>query len=1398
MNLGKFHIIEEVGHGGFGTVYRANDTSLDRTVALKILHQQYLSDQKFIQSFKREARLMAKVSHPNVVQIFEIGDLESQIYIAMQYFDGGNLDQKIQAGGPLPLRDAIRMLSQTAHGLEAGHKIGLVHRDVKPANILYNRDGYIAISDFGVAKSIQQSSPETTNSYNQFAGTPYYIPPELWKSEGSPSPAADVYSLACVFYEVLTGEILFAGDTYEHVLTRHVLEAPTFSDSFPESLVETLTVALAKNPSDRYQTMNDFLAGVRRALESHPRKSTGTRTPAEQSSLVEGLPKPLAPGEITFDELVRRSQYKSAPQSSSPKPETFSQPGPAPEKPAIRKGTPEVQKTEPESESEAEAPAVIPIIRPPQVEEQPPQPITAEKPASETHETEPGVNLPEIALEQSAQLKTEGFSEEERIEDFFAQTSDTPLETEDLDLLEAEATPPTEDQVGELIPEDWLTKEPAEEPPELAEASTPGETEDTPQALEEEPAAVEESVAQESEAAVLDAAEQVPVEDVFSEKIDETPAVSEQIISFETQSEEDQTEPEGKPFAIPAQPSQEQVELTEDVVLEDPLKDAAIAAASVSQMAKAENERENELALGTTLEKPRVERRIKPAEDKLTQTLKERESLLAHDVAASKFDQSQKTESVSNAKKKNKFIPLIAFGGVFLIALAFLVFSGQARSFFASLFSDQSKAPAILPTHTSTSTEALIVMETPVVEEPTEAPTSLTVVTFFDQLQNLSPFFNSIGAEKDIINLTQLSLLTTDRQGMVVENAIAGETRSFNGTPYTYTGPADVEIDFNTSTGNTLYTFTLRPDLKFSDGVPVSADDLIFTLYTFLDPSFDGQNDIAYLPVLGLQDYRTQTTPEIYEKYRKLFASIHDSGKDHVWGSSDPWTQNQQEDVLVRLEEALAIEVEKIVDYIVSNYTDDYTEEFLGFSPEEVYANEGLQVAFSMRSWGFAEENTTTKLLTGKCSGKTWDLNYEYPTQSDYAEEIRLCYNDDYRAAFPYESPDGTDVYQEVEQDFINYWGPLDPNIVGGVPNIRGVRKISDTSLTVELEGFATNWIYSLDIPITPLHHYGNTDKYNYALNMFGFDFGDLSLQHSKDFIPMGAGPYQPDLNFNYLEANRYYYKGEPKIDQIAFVEGHGQSLPGAISLGSLDLAEFSNLPFGLEEIYNLNSNDELTGDVITTSRVENLGYGYIGINARMVKVGDDPSSTASRYLRKALSTILAVHRKPAIESYYGPDSASIQEYPIIPSSWASPQPGDPDYQEAFSMDVNGETIYTQGMSQEQRVAAAQQAALGFFEAAGFTISGDKIRVAPVGAMLEYECIILGQGTGDHPAYGLLVAAQETLSEIGIILTINDPTDSNVLWEAIDNGTQELWAASWYSAIDPDLYQAYHSFNTFH
>jgi peptide/nickel transport system substrate-binding protein len=192
--------------------------------------------------------------------------------------------------------------------------------------------------------------------------------------------------------------------------------------------------------------------------------------------------------------------------------------------------------------------------------------------------------------------------------------------------------------------------------------------------------------------------------------------------------------------------------------------------------------------------------------------------------------------------------------------------------------------------------------------------------------------------------------------------------------------------------------------------------------------------------------------------------------------------------------------------------------------------------------------------------------------------------------------------------------------------------------------------------------------------------------------------------------------------------------------------------------------------------------------------VGEDPASEASKNLRKGFATVMAVHRDTVIDSYYG-ELAAVINYPITNTSWAAPQATDEDYQVAFSVDVNGDPIYTADMTPEERYEAALAAGLGFFEAAGFTVENGVVTAAPEGAKLSYEVIVPGDGTGDHPAFGILTAAAEDLATIGMELVINDPADSNILWDALDAGTQEMWTAAWGSTIDPDMYQVYHSSN---
>lgn len=694
--------------------------------------------------------------------------------------------------------------------------------------------------------------------------------------------------------------------------------------------------------------------------------------------------------------------------------------------------------------------------------------------------------------------------------------------------------------------------------------------------------------------------------------------------------------------------------------------------------------------------------------------------------------------------------------------------------------------------------------EAPVYEEepygenlPTEPTIFTPLVVAYDAFsQKFSPFYADTAYDRDVSDMTQITLLTTDRVGGIVYNAIEGEVHNYNGTDYLYKGPANVSVDYDEATDTTKYTARLRVGMKFSDGTPVTADDIIFTYYTFLDPSYVGSTTLGSYDIVGLKDYQTQTTSEVYDKYAALAEGIYAAGPDHEWSESDEWTQEQQEDFWTRMKEAWMADVQGIVDYVNANYRNAYAEEYIGKTPEEVAAHEGLQVVLGMALWGFGEVTEDGTFVTA-VTGTEFDLVDNFPTIEDYYNETYAAYEGDVVEYASVESAVGADILGNVNSAFIGYWGPMDESMGGqGVPNIAGIKKIDDYTVEVTTHGYSAPAVYSiLGINVTPLHYYGDVEKYDYENNKFGFDFGDLSKQQSLQSTPMGAGAYKFVKYENkvvYFEANPYYYKGCPKIAEIQFKETVNSEVPSAVMTGTVDMGEMTGSRARFDEVASYNSNGEITGDVITTSKVDNLGYGYIGINADTVNVAGEPSSEASKNFRKALATIFAAYREVAIDSYYG-EAASVINYPISNTSWAAPQPTDEDYQVAFSVDVNGNPIYTADMTPEEKYAAAEQAALGFFEAAGFTVENGKLTAAPEGAKLSYEVIVPGGGTGDHPAFAILTGAQESLAKLGFELKINDPADTNILWDSLDAGTQEMWTAAWQSTIDPDMYQVYHS-----
>ncbi|MHC1786318.1 MAG: ABC transporter substrate-binding protein [Christensenellales bacterium] len=690
---------------------------------------------------------------------------------------------------------------------------------------------------------------------------------------------------------------------------------------------------------------------------------------------------------------------------------------------------------------------------------------------------------------------------------------------------------------------------------------------------------------------------------------------------------------------------------------------------------------------------------------------------------------------------------------------------------------------------------AMVASFVPAMAQTSETP---LVVAYSPFSQKFSPFFGDTAYDMDVAGMTQISLMTTDRMGGIVYNAIEGETIPYNGKDYVYTGAADLKVAFDKEANVTTYTAKLREGMKFSDGEPVTADDVIFTYYVFLDPSYVGSTTLNSYPIIGLNDYRTQTTSAVYEKYATLADGIQAAGVDHVWAEGDGWTKEQQDDYWAALKANWVADVQSIIDTVFANYV-SMAPDVTGYTAEEIAAKEELKTVLGMAVWGFGE--VKDKVLTTK-SGKTFDLNLEvFPTLDDYYTETYLAYAGDAAAYAGTESPNGTDVVGVTKEGFIGAWGPKDDSMGGtGIPNISGIKKLDQYTVEVKTEGYAAPAVYSiLGLQVAPLHYYGDKALYDYDNNQFGHPFGDLSIASGKSANPLGAGAYKfvkYDNRIVYFEANENYYKGAPKTKYIQFKETASAEVPTGVSSGVVDAGEMNGTKANFETIASLNTNKEITGDVVTTSKVDNLGYGYIGLNADTVNVGGEPASDASKNLRKAFATVLAAYRAVAYDSYYG-EAASVINYPISNTSWAAPQPTDPDYKVAFSVDVDGNDIYTSDMTAEQRYEAALEAAKGFFIAAGYTFddASGKFTAAPEGAKLAYEVIIPGDGTGNHPSFAVLTGTKGLLEQVGITLTINDPADSNILWNALDGGTQEMWTAAWGATIDPDMYQIYNSKN---
>ena len=254
----RYQLQEPLGEGGMATVYRAFDTRLERAVALKVIRTDYHDDPLFLKRFEREARALAQLNHPHIVQVLDVGEHQGIPFVVMEYLGGGTLKARI--GRPLLPREAGALLAPIARALAYAHDLGIIHRDVKPANILLTPEGTPKLSDFGIAKILERPGTTELTATGVGVGTPDYMAPEQWL--GQVSPQSDIYALGVVLYELLAGRRPYAADTPVAVLLKHVndpLPSPRlFAPDLPDAVEQVLLKALAKKPEARYASMAAF------------------------------------------------------------------------------------------------------------------------------------------------------------------------------------------------------------------------------------------------------------------------------------------------------------------------------------------------------------------------------------------------------------------------------------------------------------------------------------------------------------------------------------------------------------------------------------------------------------------------------------------------------------------------------------------------------------------------------------------------------------------------------------------------------------------------------------------------------------------------------------------------------------------------------------------------------------------------------------------------------------------------------------------------------------------------------------------------------------------------------------------------------------------------------------
>lgn len=624
-----------------------------------------------------------------------------------------------------------------------------------------------------------------------------------------------------------------------------------------------------------------------------------------------------------------------------------------------------------------------------------------------------------------------------------------------------------------------------------------------------------------------------------------------------------------------------------------------------------------------------------------------------------------------------------------------------------------------------------------------------------------SPFYADVLYDIYVNDLMNLYLLGGDRAGEPVLHSGEKRVYSVSGKEYEYDTLADYDVTVNKD-GTVDYDIKMREDIKYSDGTSANIDDIIFAIYVFADPSFDGNGAMYTLPIEGIQDY--------HGSMKCRLDMILDAGPDG-------YKENKYY-------------TKEMYDYLWNYFNNDAIEAYIGairsFLVENEYCTEEDSIAVLADTWGYP------------------DLS-EDATYMDFWNAIVANYPSVEEAEINEQAPGGNhtrvDLMKEsLSSEYLEYLVTDE-----GVDHIPGVIRTGDYSMRIHCTAYDPTTILNLSFPVCSRAFYGDPEYgYDYENHKFGFPRGDLSSVKAKTSTPtVTCGPYffkSYEDNVVTLEANPYYIDGIPKIKTVKFQAVSEKDLISGVIAGTFDVCYPPLSKPAISSIEKQNSNGEISGDKLTTILLDHNGFGYLAANCERVCVDDKAGSEQSKNLRKAVMTAVAVCRNIGIETYYG-ELATVIEYPISRVSWAAPVPTDDDYKIAYSTKLDGSPIFTDSMTMEEKKRAVANACLEFLEAAGYKVENGKVTEAPAGAKglteeTAYEVMIAGGGVQDHAAINVVADAKEILASIGFHIKISDVDGGT--WENATKGrTVDFYAIAWnVSSPDPDMTVLYHSGET--